>query len=130
MCTRYTGFTLSFLFVLAFGITAAMPVAAAHAPDSKPSPRPSSQESSVSTETCLTTLFVVDFSGSVYSIQTTTNEVNGMPIEIGEKPGSVVMNPAATTMYVTNNGRGISVIDIASREVTQLIPDAARRDGN
>jgi len=123
MYTRYTAITLSFLLILAIGITAAMPLTSAHDPNPKRSPRPSSQESSASTQTCLTTMYVVDFSGYVYSIETTTNTLYGTPIKIGEKPGSVVMNPAATTLYVTNNGGGISAIDIASREVTQSIAD-------
>ena len=79
---------------------------------------------------CVDTLYVVEFegkggTGSIRTVNTQTNMPFGKRITIGKTPGSIVINPAGTIAYVTNNGGGVSVIDLQTRTVTETIEDDA-----
>lgn len=79
---------------------------------------------------CVDTLYVVEFegkggTGSIRTVNTTTNLPFGKRIPLGKTPGSIVINPAGTTAYVTNNGGGVSVIDLQTRTVVDTIADDA-----
>ncbi|MGI9197793.1 MAG: YncE family protein [Candidatus Nanopelagicales bacterium] len=79
---------------------------------------------------CTNTLYVVEFegaggTGSIRTVNTTTNMPFGKRIAIGKTPGSIVINPQGTTAYVTNNGGGISVIDLQTRAVIATVADDA-----
>jgi len=109
--------TIAAIGVLAVSTLMAAPVAQSAA---APSARPG----------CLDTLYVVEFegkggTGSIRTVNTTTNLPFGKRIAIGKTPGSIVINPSGTTAYVTNNGGGVSVIDLMTRAVTQTIADDA-----
>lgn len=74
---------------------------------------------------CVNTLYVVEFTGSIRTVNTVTNLPFGKRIKIGKTPGSMVIDARGTTAWVTNNGGGISVIDLETRTVTQTIDDSA-----
>lgn len=79
---------------------------------------------------CVNTLYVVEFfgsggTGSVRTVDTTTNLPFGKRIRIGKTPGSIVIDPSGSVAYVTNNGGGISVINLMTRTVTATIADDA-----
>jgi YVTN family beta-propeller protein len=79
---------------------------------------------------CIDTLYVVEFegkggTGSIRTVNTQTNLPFGKRIAIGKTPGSIVINPSGTTAYVTNNGGGVSVIDLMTRTVTDTVDDDA-----
>lgn len=104
-----------------FASTMAASSLAAPAPDR---PKPSASASgSTAKKLCSPTLYVVDFSGRVRKVSTSVNRAFGAPIKIGKTPGSIVLTPSRKTAYVTNNGGGVSVIDLATNTVTDTVAD-------
>ena len=62
-------------------------------------------------------------------IDAATNTVTAT-IPVGADPFGVAVDPAAGTVYVTNDGGDtVSVIDVATRTVTATIPVGATRTG-
>ena len=68
---------------------------------------------------------VIGYGGVIRTVNTQTNLPFGKRIAIGKTPGSIVINPSGTTAYVTNNGGGVSVMDLMTRTVTDTVDDDA-----
>mgnify|MGYP005989930255 FL=1 len=85
---------------------------------------PPAQDRTTSQPLCSPTLYVVDFNGSIRMASTASNVIVGSPIDIGDTPGSIVLTANQDTAYVTNNGGGISVVDLMANQVTATIADS------
>jgi YVTN family beta-propeller protein len=60
-------------------------------------------------------------SNTVSVIDTATNKVAGMPIEVGRGPRAVAVTPDGTHVYVANTVGTVSVIDTATNTVVDTV---------
>lgn len=60
--------------------------------------------------------------GTVSTIDLTTNSIVGSPISVGDAPGQLEVTPDGKFLYVVDQIGGVSVVALATNSVTTMIP--------